>query len=253
MFRALSSTTRIRSRDAIAAATEMGASRYIALSRARLAHVLVALGREAEALVESRQRGMSSGRRRSGRPLVGASSRAAARRAMRSRSPARRSSRCQGRSIRSHAEVLVTGALVELEDAACPRTAPPWRPLGRASSPVAAGRAMRRGRPRGGRVDGGDGRHHGASQVLVEWPRYSGSTVTSWAPRRRWPRPSPSTSRRGISSPSSGAGGSSRSCRRAVRSRVGPDQVSRRPSSSGQALRPSASSSLAPTGTSRRT
>ena len=39
-------------RDAIAAATEMGASRYIALYRTRLAHVLVALGRDADALVE---------------------------------------------------------------------------------------------------------------------------------------------------------------------------------------------------------
>jgi class 3 adenylate cyclase/tetratricopeptide (TPR) repeat protein len=39
-------------RDAIAAATEMGASRYIALYRTRLSHVLVALGRDADALVE---------------------------------------------------------------------------------------------------------------------------------------------------------------------------------------------------------
>jgi class 3 adenylate cyclase/tetratricopeptide (TPR) repeat protein len=39
-------------RDAIAVATEMGASRYVALYRTRLAHVLVALGRDADALAE---------------------------------------------------------------------------------------------------------------------------------------------------------------------------------------------------------
>ncbi len=39
-------------RDAIAVATEMGASRYVALYRTRLAHVLVVLGRDADALAE---------------------------------------------------------------------------------------------------------------------------------------------------------------------------------------------------------
>ena len=39
-------------RDAISVASEMGASRYIALYRTRLAHVLVALGRDRDALAE---------------------------------------------------------------------------------------------------------------------------------------------------------------------------------------------------------
>jgi tetratricopeptide (TPR) repeat protein len=39
-------------RDAISVATEMGASRYVALYRTRLAHVLAALGRDRDALAE---------------------------------------------------------------------------------------------------------------------------------------------------------------------------------------------------------
>ena len=42
-------------RDAIDVATEMGASRYVALYRTRLAHVLVAQGRDEDALAELEQ------------------------------------------------------------------------------------------------------------------------------------------------------------------------------------------------------
>ena len=42
-------------RDAIRVATEMGASRYVALYRTRLAHVLVAQGRDEDALAELEQ------------------------------------------------------------------------------------------------------------------------------------------------------------------------------------------------------
>ena len=42
-------------RDAIRVATEMGASRYVALYRTRIAHVLVAQGRDEDALAELEQ------------------------------------------------------------------------------------------------------------------------------------------------------------------------------------------------------
>ena len=42
-------------RDAIRVATEMGATRYVALYRTRIAHVLVALGRDEDALAELEQ------------------------------------------------------------------------------------------------------------------------------------------------------------------------------------------------------
>jgi tetratricopeptide (TPR) repeat protein len=42
-------------RDAIEVATQMGASYYVALYRTRIAHVLVALGREEDALAELEQ------------------------------------------------------------------------------------------------------------------------------------------------------------------------------------------------------
>ena len=73
-------------------ATDMGASQYVALYRTRLAHVLVAQGRDDDALAELEQaRQTSTGTRRHGRPPGRACSRVAARRRRRSRSPAKQS------------------------------------------------------------------------------------------------------------------------------------------------------------------
>ena len=66
-------------RDAISVATEMGASRYVALYRTRIAHVLVAHGRDdGRASPSSSSHGASTGTRRSGRrPTRGCSPSAA--------------------------------------------------------------------------------------------------------------------------------------------------------------------------------
>ena len=64
-------------RDAIRIATEMGASRYVALYRTRIAHVLLAQGRDDDALAELKQARASRGTRRPGRSPARACSRAA--------------------------------------------------------------------------------------------------------------------------------------------------------------------------------